>query len=85
MDHLKICMDALRLLARLPEFDTNRLYLAEQRIKEYLQSEAHRPLTASLEHLTHAIGKEVAMGDKTYWTTVQEFVDTLLRNESGED
>ena len=48
MDHLKICMDALRLLARLPEFDTNRLYLAEQRIKEYLQSEAHRPLTASL-------------------------------------
>ena len=74
MDRLKICMDALRLLAKLPE-SPNRVPLAERRINEYLQAESATP-RSSLGHLRVAIEREAEpfRGTNHFWIVVQEFV-----------
>jgi hypothetical protein len=81
----KQCMDALRLLARQAQ-SVNCVPLAEQRIMEYLQAEAHTTLTASLQKLTKAIDREAAIcrrrGAKTFWITMLEFVRTMLPDET---
>jgi hypothetical protein len=56
MDKLKICIEALRVLARQAN-DPNAQPLAERRINEYLREEVDA-LTASLERISKAIDAE---------------------------
>jgi hypothetical protein len=74
MDRLKICMEALRLLAKLPE-SPNRVPLAERRINEYLQAESATP-RSSLSRLCVAIEREAEpfRGTNHFWIVVEEFV-----------
>ena len=79
MDRLKICMDALRLAAKLPE-SPNRVPLAERRINEYLQAESATP-RSSLGRLCVAIEREAEpfRGTNHFWIVVQEFVRSRSR------
>ena len=74
MDKLKMCIDALRLLARHPQ-SFNCVPLGEQRINEYLKAHSAVPRTA-LDRLIVAIDKEAEpfLGTNHFWIVMQEFV-----------
>jgi hypothetical protein len=85
MDHLKICMDALRLLAGQPK-SPKRVPLAERRINEYLQAEARLPLTTSLQRVSDAINKEAEQrAGNDFWITMQAYVQRGLRELEPEE
>jgi len=77
MDHLKICMDALRALS-IQSADPNWYPLAEREIVRYLSG-----ADASLQKLREAIDREAEASQHyvTFWTTMQEFASTLRSNE----
>ena len=84
MDQLRVCVDALSLLARQPHADANRLLVAEQAIKKYLEGGRVNP-ALSLEGLRSEIDKEIERNraernprQRLFWITVQEFVCSRL-------
>ena len=85
MDRLKMCMDALRALARPPE-SAACVPLAERRIKEYLQAEA-ATLRTSLDRLSDEIDKEAEpfRGTNHFWIVMQEFVRSRLLPDDKQD
>ena len=78
MDHLKICVDALRLLAGQPR-SPNCVPLAEQRIKEYLRAQIDCARSASLQKLSDVINKEAEQHPgQDFWITMQAYVQSLV-------
>jgi hypothetical protein len=79
MDRLLNCVDALRVLARQPSPQANRVRVAEIRINEYLGPDV-RALRPALEHLAKAISiaAEEHPNERAFWTVVQEYVGSWL-------
>jgi hypothetical protein len=84
MDQLRICVEALGLLAKQPQADVNRLLVAERTIKKYLQAVGANS-TTSLERLRSEIDKQIERSraernrrQSQFWITVQEFVCSQL-------
>lgn len=77
MDHLRLCMNALRVLARTN--DPNRLFLIQRRIDEYLKTETAVNLTRTLERLRKAVHhEEVERRGGENWSIAKEYVRSLL-------
>ena len=74
MDHLRICMNALRSSAS----DAERVHLGERWIKRYCQEEVgNRKLV--LRRLLNAIHKEAQQyPSEDLWITMQAYVQSLL-------
>jgi hypothetical protein len=70
-NRLRVCMDALRVLADQPASELNRMPLAERLIDDYL-----RHKDASFERLMDAIN---AKGEDLFWITMREYVQSRLR------
>jgi hypothetical protein len=70
-NRLRMCMDALRVLADHPASEINRILLGEQYINEYL-----RTIDASPERLAEAIN---ATGEDPFWITMREYVQSRMR------
>jgi hypothetical protein len=68
---LRICMYALRRLAKVPASDFNRVRVGEQRIREYLRSSG-----ASLDRLRDPIKAE---GEDDFWITMGAYVQSQMR------
>ena len=84
MDQLRVCMEALRVLAKEPEALVSRAITAERRISEYLQAALASP-ALSLENLRAEIDGEIERSraerntrQSQFWITVQEFVCSRL-------
>jgi hypothetical protein len=83
-DQLRVCVDALSLLARQAQVNLNRPLVAEQTIKKYLQAAGANP-TLALERLRTEIDKEIELSraerntrQRQFWITVQEYVCSRL-------
>jgi hypothetical protein len=76
MDRLRLCMNALRVLAR--SHTRNQAFLIERRIDEYLETETVS-LIRSLERLRRAIHYDVGerRGGEN-WSIAMEYVRSLL-------
>jgi hypothetical protein len=68
---LRMCIEALRLLADQPATEFNRAPLAERLIDEYLRAK-----DASPERLRAAINAE---GEDPFWITMREYVQSRMR------
>jgi hypothetical protein len=76
MDHLRLCINALRVLAK--SNDPNRVFLIERRIDEYLRTETFS-LSRALERLRRAIHyEEVERREGEDWSIAKEYVRSLL-------
>ena len=81
MDHLRICMNALRWSAS----DGERVHLGERWIERYYQEEAgNRKLV--LRRLLNAIHKEAQQyPSEDFWITMRTYVQSLLFKLESEE
>jgi hypothetical protein len=76
MDHLRLCMNALRVLAK--SNDPDRTVSVERYIDEYLKAETVG-LSRTLERLRKAVRREEAeRREGEDWSIAKEYVRSLL-------
>ena len=81
MDHLRICMNALRWSAS----DAERVHLGERWIERYCQEEACNR-TLVLRRLLNAIHKEAQRyPSEDFWITMGKYVQSLLAKLEPEE
>ena len=85
MDRLQKCIEILRVLAKQPEYEANRLRIAEWRINEYLRPDVVA-LRSSLERLGNAASAEAEMhpSESSFWGGVQDYVGSCLFKLPGD-
>ena len=81
MDRLRLCLEALRRLAKEPE-DPNCVFLAEQAINDYLKNEIDA-LKAALERVGKAIDEEAAKGQGEDWSLMVGYVQSCREKLPG--
>ena len=81
MDRLRLCLEALRRLAKETE-DPNCVVLAEQEINDYLQNEIDA-LRAALERIGKAIDEEARKGQGEDWSLMVGYVQSCLEKLPG--
>jgi hypothetical protein len=81
MGQLRLCIDALRVLARNPG-DDSCVVLTEERINEYLQNEV-AALRAALERIGEAIDEAARKGPDEDWSLMVGYVQSCLEKLPG--
>src|ERR1700730_691561 len=81
MDRLRLCIEALRGLAKEAD-DPNCVVLAEREINSYLQNEIDA-LRAALERVSKAIDEEAAKGQGEDWSLMVGYVQSCREKLPG--
>jgi hypothetical protein len=81
MDRLRLCIEALRRLAKEAD-DPNCVVLAEREINSYLQNEIDA-LRAALERVSKAIDEEAAKGQGEDWSLMVGYVQSCREKLPG--
>ena len=79
MNRLQICIEALRVLAKQPETQVNRVRVVEMRINEYLGTDPAK-WRSLIEPLRYAINTDAEMrpSESSFWTIAQAYIDVCL-------
>jgi hypothetical protein len=81
MDRLRLCIEALRRLAKETD-DPNCVVLAERQINDYLQNEIDG-LRAALERVGKAIDEEAGKGQGEDWSLMVGYIQSCREKLPG--